>query len=360
MTGDATYTAQYAEIDDVVICYIVDPSIPDTAGSVAPGSETLKAVTGKASGSVATANDGWVFTGWTLNGNAGYSGKDATLKPKQADVAGSTVWTERTYVAHFTRKTAELTIQKKWADGDYTDNRVPVTLKIYRKIDDNGAGEQWKSIALDDSKKLSTDASIWQTTESAETHDATNHPYTYYIESEVATDDADKDKLDTYYAFASGSGVVLTETDTNTLTGTNTLATKELTITKQLDASVPNSYGDAKFEFTVTKAGESAPVSGLVEKTGTGTRPIDKIELRKGESITLILPIGTYTVAEKLTTDQQEIWAQPGAQKAKLEKDGAHLTFTNRLTTAANEMDWCSIFENVACSRSPTMWGGTR
>lgn len=335
VTGNVTYTAQYAEIDDVVIHYIVDPSIPDTAGSVAPGSETLKAVTGKASGSVATANDGWVFTGWTLNGNAGYSGKDATLKPKQADVAGSTVWTERTYVAHFTRKTAELTIQKKWADGDYTDNRVPVTLKIYRKIDDNGAGEQWKSIALDDSKKLSTDASIWQTTESAETHDATNHPYTYYIESEVATDDADKDKLDTYYAFASGSGVVLTETDTNTLTGTNTLATKELTITKQLDASVPNSYGDAKFEFTVTKAGESAPVSGLVEKTGTGTRPIDKIELRKGESITLILPIGTYTVAEKLTTDQQEIWAQPGAQKAKLEKDGAHLTFTNRLTTAA-------------------------
>ncbi len=70
----------------------------------------------------------------------------------------------------------ELTIQKKWADGAYTDNRVPVTLNIYRKID-NDAGELWKSIALDDSKKLSYDASIWQATESAETHDATNNPY---------------------------------------------------------------------------------------------------------------------------------------------------------------------------------------
>ena len=147
----------------MVIRYEVDNA---DAGSVTLDSEKLKAVTDTASGSEAIANAGWVFTGWTLKDSQDVLTTKNVLKPKQADVAGSTVWTERTYVAHFTRKTAELTIQKKWADGAYTDNRVPVTLNIYRKID-NDAGKLWKSIVLDDSKKLSTDASIWQTKEFA-------------------------------------------------------------------------------------------------------------------------------------------------------------------------------------------------
>ena len=329
VTGDATYTAQYAEIDDVVICYIVDPSIPDTAGSVAPGSETLKAVTGTASGSVATANDGWVFTGWTLNGNAGYSGKDATLKPEKADVAGSTVWTERTYVAHFTRKTAQLTIQKVWADGDYTDNRVPVTLNIYRKID-NDAGELWKSIALTSTNAAATDASIWQTKEFAETHDATNHPYTYYIESEVATANADKDKLDTYYTFASGNSVVLTENGTNTLTGTNTLATRELTIRKTI-ANAPQSYMNETFKFEVKKSDGSTVT--LLQKNDDGTTTgINEIRLRNGGTITLILPIGTYTVSEVFEGKQEDVWQAQPFQTVTLPDENS-VVFTNTVKT---------------------------
>ena len=327
VTGDATYTAQYAEIDGVVIHYEVDNA---NAGSVDPISETLKAVTGTASGSVAIANAGWVFTGWTLKDSQVVLTTENKLEPKKGDVAGSTVWTERTYVAHFTRKTAQLTIQKVWADGAYTDNRVPVTLTIYRKID-NGAGEPWKSIALDESKKLSTNASIWQATESAETHDATNHPYTYYIESEVATVTANQDKLKTYYTFAPGSGVALTENGTNTLTGTNTLATKELTIAKTI-ANAPQSYMNETFKFEVKKSDGSTVT--LLQKNDDGTTTeINEIRLGDRGSIILILPIDTYTVSEVFEGEQENVWQAQNPVTVNLANDENRAEFTNSLQT---------------------------
>lgn len=326
VTGDATYTAQYAEEGNVTIFYTVDPTNGD-GGTVSRIDESLPPATGEAKGSTATAKTGWKFTGWTLANSATVLTTENALTPAKGDVNGSAIWTERTYVAHFERTTAELTVEKQWlGDEGYTDNRVPVTLTIGRRADNVEDTDFTRTVSLT--------TTVLSETLQVETHHENGTPYTYYIKKEKATNADDQAKLNTYYSSDLLDTANLTTTD-KTLTAKNTLATKELTITKQLDASVPNSYNDAKFEFTVTKAGESAPVSGLIEKTETGTRSIDKIELSKGGSITLILPIGTYSVAEKLTTDQQEIWAQPDAQEAKLEKDGAHLTFTNRLTTAA-------------------------
>ena len=272
---------------------------------------------------------GYTFKGWSTDPNATEPNVGETIRVDSKNAST----TNDLYAVWEVVKVA-LTVEKQWlGDENYTDNRVPVTLTIGRRA--NGVEENWDTVELSAENAQSGNANVWRREFNVETHDEDGHAYTYYIKKEKATNTADQTKLNTYYTFVPGSGVVLTETGINTLTAKNTLATRELTITKQLDASVPNSYNDAKFEFTVTKAGESAPVSGLIEKTETGTRSIDKIELSKGGSITLILPIGTYSVAEKLTTDQQEIWAQPDAQEAKLEKDGAHLTFTNRLTTAA-------------------------
>ena len=274
-----------------------------------------------------TTRPGYTFKGWAKSADA----TAADYQPgTEVRLNGTT--NNDLYAVWEVVKVA-LTVEKQWlGDEGYTDNRVPLTLTIGRKA--KGLEENWNTVELSAENAQSGNANVWRREFNVETHDEDGHAYTYYIKEEKATDIANQTKLDTYYSSDPTDTANLT-TDDKTLTAKNTLATRELTITKQLDASVPNSYNDAKFEFTVTKAGESAPVSGLIEKTETGTRSIDKIELSKGGSITLILPIGTYSVAEKLTTDQQEIWAQPDAQEAKLEKDGAHLTFTNRLTTAA-------------------------
>ncbi len=147
----------------------------------------------------------------------------------------------------------------------------------------------------------------------------------------MATDDADKDKLDTYYTFAPGSGVVLTETGTDTLTGTNTLATRELTITKTI-ANAPQSYMNETFKFEVKKSDDSTVT--LLQKNDDGTTTeINEIRLSKGDSITLILPIDTYTVSEVFEGKQKDVWQAQNPVTVNLAAGESRAEFTNSLQT---------------------------
>lgn len=321
VTGDATYTAQYAEDGNVTIFYTVDPT---NGGTVSPTEESLAPATGRANGSTATANPGWKFTGWTLNQNADYSSNSAQLTPAKGDDNNSAIWTERTYVAHFERTTAELTVEKQWLDDEgYTDNRVPVTLTIGRRA---GNVED-----ADFTETVSLTTTVLSKTLQVETHHENGTPYTYYIREENATNAADQTKLNTYYSSDLLDTANLTTAD-KTLTAKNTLATKELTIFKAINPELPDTYKSERFAFAVAKDGDSTPVLLMKKNDDNSVERIDKIELVNGESITLILPIGTYTVSEVLTDVQKEVWQAQPSQTVTL-PDQQRVVFTNTVKT---------------------------
>ena len=321
VTGDATYTAQYAEDGNVTILYTVDPT---NGGRVSSANESLAPATGRANGSTATAKPGWRFTGWTLANSATVLTTENALTPAKGDDNGSAIWTERTYVAHFERTTAELTVEKQWlGDEGYTDNRVPVTLTIGRRA---GSVED-KTFT----ETVSLTTTVLSKTLQVETHHENGTPYTYYIKEEKATNAADQTKLDTYYSSDPTDTANLT-TDDKTLTAKNTLATKELTIAKAINPELPNAYKSERFAFAVAKDGDSTPVLLMKKNADNSVEPIDKIELTNAESITLILPIGTYTVSEVLTDAQKEVWQAQPSQRVTL-PDQQRVVFTNTVKT---------------------------
>lgn len=323
VTGDAIYTAQYAEEGNVTILYTVDPTNGD-GGTVSPTEESLAPATGRAKGSTATANPGWRFTGWTLANSATVLTTENALTPAKGDDNNSAIWTQRTYVAHFERTTAELTVEKQWLDDEgYTDNRVPVTLTIGRRagnVEDNTFTET-----------VSLTTTVLSETLQVETHHENGTPYTYYIKEEKATNAADQTKLNTYYSSDLLDTAILTTTD-KTLTAKNTLATKELTIAKAINPELPDTYKSERFEFAVAKDGDSTPVLLMKKNADNSVEPIDKIELTNAESITLILPIGTYTVSEVLTDAQKEVWQAQPSQRVTL-PDQQRVVFTNTVKT---------------------------
>ena len=46
--------------------------------------------------------------------------------------------------------------------------------------------------------------------------------------------------------------------------------------------------------------------------------------------------------------------------RSERESDDSHLITQGSSVYFTNSSDWCSMLENVACSRSPIMWGGMR
>lgn len=321
VTGDATYTAQYAEEGNVTISYTVAPA---NGGRVSSANESLPPATGEVQGSTATAKPGWKFTGWTLNQNEAYSSNSAQLTPAKGDVDGSAIWTERTYVAHFERTTAALTVEKQWLDDEgYTDNRVPVTLTIGRRADNVEDTDFTRTVSLT--------TTVLSETLQVETHHENGTPYTYYIKKEKATNADDQAKLNTYYSSDLLDTANLTTTD-KTLTAKNTLATKELTIAKAINPDLPKAYKSERFAFAVAKVGDSTPVLLMKKNADNSVEPIDKIELTNAESITLILPIGTYTVSEVLTDAQKEVWQAQPYQTVTL-PDKNSVVFTNTVKT---------------------------
>lgn len=103
----------YYKENDVTINY----KVAGDGGTVAPGSETVKAVTGTAAGSTPTADKGYKFVGW-------YTDKDCTNKVDAAWVDDSNKLTPQkegsdtkmykaaTYYAKFEKDVADLTITK--------------------------------------------------------------------------------------------------------------------------------------------------------------------------------------------------------------------------------------------------------
>jgi hypothetical protein len=93
----ATYTANFAEDDAVTITYAAT-----TGGSVSPTSESLKPVTGTATGSTATAAAGYHFAGWTKSDGTAVAAT-AEFKPDKND---NGIYVAETYTAHFAENDA--------------------------------------------------------------------------------------------------------------------------------------------------------------------------------------------------------------------------------------------------------------
>ena len=94
--GTVVYTALWDEEPDVTINYAAT-----TGGSVSPGSENVAPASGTAAGSLATADPGYEFTGWTstIAGDATALGNAAILPLKNGGVYQTV-----TYTANFTQK----------------------------------------------------------------------------------------------------------------------------------------------------------------------------------------------------------------------------------------------------------------
>jgi len=89
----ATYTAHFAEDDDITINYVSEDTVK---GTVSPANESLAPATGVAEGSIATAKPGYHFVNWT-NAAGQEVSTSATFVP--AKVSGLNV--AATYTAHF-------------------------------------------------------------------------------------------------------------------------------------------------------------------------------------------------------------------------------------------------------------------
>ena len=99
------YHAMYAlwEENEVTINYAVAAS-DDGRGSVSSASETVKAVTGTAAGSTATANDNYQFAYWTRDNGAEAVSTNAAFVPSKETVDGTSQYVAATYYAHFNVK----------------------------------------------------------------------------------------------------------------------------------------------------------------------------------------------------------------------------------------------------------------
>nr|MBR4281093.1 Cna B-type domain-containing protein [Clostridia bacterium] len=100
----ATYTAKFEENKATIYYAVVD----NVGGTVNPTSETLKVVTGTATGSTATAAAGYKFVGWYADskGTGTCLSTDATYKPTKAEGA---LWVDgTTYYAKFEENKATI------------------------------------------------------------------------------------------------------------------------------------------------------------------------------------------------------------------------------------------------------------
>ena len=118
-----TFKGYFTENDAVTINYEVSDK---AAGSVSLESESVRPATGVAQGSMATANAGYTFTGWTLKEDDGYRSAKASLTPGKKDDNDSVIWTERTYVANFERDFTGFSVTPY--EGDYDAQAHGVTV----------------------------------------------------------------------------------------------------------------------------------------------------------------------------------------------------------------------------------------
>ena len=108
LTGNPDDNVLYAVWQESTATITYTAVGPDGSGSVSPTSETIPAITGTASGSTATANDGFRFLGWFDNAECTGAplGTDALYVPAKS---GDT-WTDAAYYARFEYDTTTLTV----------------------------------------------------------------------------------------------------------------------------------------------------------------------------------------------------------------------------------------------------------
>lgn len=102
-----TFTARFAEADNVTLTYTASPS---EGGTVTNSSESIAPVTGQPKGSKATANPGYAFVNWTT-ADGSTAGTGETLTKRQIDRAAKKngVYEDTEFTANFVYDTAATT-----------------------------------------------------------------------------------------------------------------------------------------------------------------------------------------------------------------------------------------------------------
>ena len=101
--------------DEVTINYAVAEGDEDK-GTVAPGSETVPAISGTAKGSEATpSSDAYAFDYWTCDEDEEVVSRDAAFVPEKNDDG---IYEEHTYYAHFSEVPTDVTIQHYLLDSE--------------------------------------------------------------------------------------------------------------------------------------------------------------------------------------------------------------------------------------------------
>jgi len=146
----ATYTANFAEDDNITITYVAG-----TGGSVDPTSESVAPATGDAQGSTATANKGYAFVNWT-DANDKEVSTDATLTP--AKVGGLNV--AAVYTANFVENDP-ITINYDASTGGSVDPEsetlAPVTDTAKGSVATADKGYKFVNWTNEDGNVVSTD-----------------------------------------------------------------------------------------------------------------------------------------------------------------------------------------------------------
>ena len=248
----ATYTANFAEDDDVTISYVAT-----TGGSVNPGSETLAPATGTASGSTATAAAGYHFVNWTNESNEEVS-TDASFVP--AKVGGLNV--AATYTANFVKRT----------DLSYTVNYywMGTTTKVAdsKTVDEQTFDEEVTESAIDVTGYTKVNTEAYPASVTFHVTDPGNVINFYYYKNVELT---------------ANSGVRVYNGETQTITG--------------YDAHIGTDKLDLTFDG-VTASGSGKDVSATPYEVAFSADPVGTVDTSSKYIVTAANP-GTLTIVRQ-------------------------------------------------------------
>ena len=300
----ATYTANFAEDDDVTISYVAT-----TGGSVNPGSETLAPATGEATGSTATAAAGYHFVNWTNAAGEEVSTSETFVPSKVGGLNVAATYTanfvkrtDLTYTVNYywmgtTTKVADSkTVDKQTFDAEVTESAIDVA--GYTKADST---EKTITIAVEGNEiNFYYYKNVTVTADNkSKTYGSDDPELTASVEGTIGSDTvdynvtrADGEAVGTYTITPSGEEIQGNYT-VSYVTGTFTITAQSITEPDTEDPN-PNYLG-----VTVGDLGNLV-YNGLSQEQEPVVKDKNKVDLVKGTDYTLswtsATNVGTVTV----------------------------------------------------------------
>lgn len=335
-----TLSLYYVEDSAVTIEYVSEDTIK---GTVSRASDSIQPVTGTIPEAVtAKPSTGYEFDHWSLDTNDAYTNASSALAPLKGDAlvesVAATIWTARTYTAHFKKAPAQvqITVTKNWVDAVETTHG-PVSITIERK---NDAGE-WETFEAETGTTYAASAQSFAETATytlpkyGYKADGTAYEYDYRVtETEV-------DGYTTQYQVGtqvSAAPIALTD-DSNSVLINNVIAETNdgsITVKKIWDDEEDTSRRSAvAVELTNNSVEKYAsqtksiavPASGNSNTVDFENLPVYTYTVEDG--LTTAAAKIVYTIDELLTTEQEALYTKSIADDNATADEGATLEIVN-------------------------------